>query len=90
MNTVLNFKTEKTLKAEAQKVAKELGLPLGTVLNQLLKEFVREKRVLFTNHPTPSKAVVAELQQMSADVRAGKNLSPSFANAKDAMAWLKS
>jgi len=89
MNTVLNFKTDKRLKQEAKKVAQGLGLPLGTIMNHYLKELVREKKVLFTSHPTPSKAVVEELRVMSKDAKAKKNLSPTFTNAKDAAAWLE-
>lgn len=88
MNTVLNFKTDKRLKEEAKKVAQELGLPLGTIMNHYLKELVREKRVLFTSHPTPSKQVMEDLHVMSKDAKAKKNLSPSFTSAKDASAWL--
>lgn len=88
MNTILNFKTDKALKEEAKKVARELGLPLGTIMNHYLKELVREKKVLFTNHPTPSIRVVSELKAMSREVRARKNVSPTFKDAKTAAAWL--
>lgn len=88
MNTILNFKTDKALKEEAKQVARELGLPLGAIMNHYLKELVREKRVLYTTHPKPSSAVVAELKQMSFEVRAGKNVSPTFSDAKKAEAWL--
>ena len=90
MDTILNFKTDASLKQEAQQVAKRLGLPLGTVMNQYLRHFVAERKVLFTDHPTPSTAVVAELQKQSADVQSSKNLSPTFSNAADAVAWLES
>ena len=88
MNTVLNFKTDKRLKEEAKKVAQELGLPLGTIMNHYLKELVREKKVLFTSHPTPSKQVMEDLRAMSKDAKAKKNLSPAFTNSKEAAAWL--
>ena len=89
MTTILNFKTEKKLKEEAKQVAKDLGLPLGTIMNHYLKELVREKRVLFTDHPTPAKKVVAELRQLSKEAKQNKNVSPAFGTAKDAIAWLE-
>lgn len=52
--TVLNIKTERKLKREAQKVARGLGLPLGTIMNAYLREFVREKRIVFSVPPTPN------------------------------------
>jgi len=88
MNTVLNFRTKKTLKDDAQKVARELGVSLGTVMNLYLEEFVREKKLLLTSHPTPSSAVVTELAHMSAEARAGKHISPKFSDPEDAIAWL--
>jgi len=35
-------------------------------------------------------SVLRELAKMSADIKAGRNLSPMFDNAKDAIAYLKS
>ncbi|MAZ56593.1 hypothetical protein CL653_02280 [bacterium] len=55
-HTILNIKTDKDLKVEAQSVAKELGLPLSTVINAFLRQFVRDKEVTFsadTHRPTP-------------------------------------
>lgn len=43
--TILNIKTDKTLKKQAQEVASELGVPLGTAINAFLKQFVREKEI---------------------------------------------
>jgi addiction module RelB/DinJ family antitoxin len=90
MSITLNFKTDKDLKDEAKKVASDLGLPLGTIMNHYLKEFVREKKVIFANHPTPTKKVVHELKEISKDIRNRKNLSPTFNDTRDAIKWLNS
>jgi len=42
-HTILNLKTDKKLKADAQSLAQELGVPLSTVMNAFLKQFVRER-----------------------------------------------
>jgi addiction module RelB/DinJ family antitoxin len=55
-HTILNIKTDKKLKAKAQKVAGELGVPLSTVMNAFLKQFVRDREITFSAHqyrPTP-------------------------------------
>lgn len=88
MDTILNFKTSKKLKMEAQKVARHLGLPLGTIMNHYLQDFVQDKKVLFTLHPTPSATVVKELQALSLDAQSKKNVSPAFSTSKDAEKWL--
>jgi antitoxin component of RelBE/YafQ-DinJ toxin-antitoxin module len=90
MSITLNFKTDKDLRDEAKKVASGLGLPLGTIMNHYLKEFVRDRKVIFTTHPTPTKKVVHELKEISKDIRDRKNLSPKFRNARDAVKWLRS
>ncbi len=43
MKTVLNVKVDKGVKVKAQKVAKELGIPLSLVVSQILKNFIHEK-----------------------------------------------
>ena len=53
--TILNIKTDKTLKKSAQETAKELGIPLGTAINAFLKQFVREKEIILSaNNFTPT------------------------------------
>ena len=47
-HTILNIKTDKKLKAEAQKIAGEIGVPLSTVINAFLKQFVRDKEITFS------------------------------------------
>ena len=48
MYTTLNIKTEKKLKKEAQLVSKKIGVPLSTVVNSFLKQFVRDQEVIFS------------------------------------------
>lgn len=54
--TILNIKLDKKIKADAQRVSKELGLPLGTAINAFLKQFIREREiVLSSNEFMPSE-----------------------------------
>lgn len=66
--TVLNIKTERKLKRRAQKVARGLGLPLGTIMNAYLREFVREKRIVFSMPPTPNIRTQKLLQDIREDI----------------------
>lgn len=45
MNTTLTIKTDKALKGDAQKVAEILGVPLTTIINAMLRQFVRDKEI---------------------------------------------
>ncbi|MEK7390608.1 MAG: type II toxin-antitoxin system RelB/DinJ family antitoxin [Patescibacteria group bacterium] len=54
--TILNIKTDKSLKKAAQETAEELGVPLSTAINAFLKQFVREKEIVLSADklkPTP-------------------------------------
>lgn len=66
-NTTLTIKTPKKLRNEAKKTAKELGLPLGTVVNAMLRQFVLEKEITLS-----VKKPQDDLKQAMKDLRAGK------------------
>ncbi len=89
MNTAaIYIKTEPKLKKQAQKVAKELGLSLGAVLNAYLKELIVTKTVTFSRRDEiPNKRTAATLRKAEENYKKG-NTSPVFDNAKDAIAWL--
>jgi len=65
--TVLNIKIDKRMKEDAQKVARELSLPLGTIINAYLRELVREKRVVFSIPPAPNRKLQALLKRVRND-----------------------
>ena len=85
----MNIKTDKILKKEAQETAKELGLPLSTVVNAYLREFVREKRVVFSAPLTPNARTAKLLKKIDNDIKKGKNISGPF-NYKEAISHLHS
>jgi len=56
MKTVLNIKTDVDVKKQAQEIARQIGLPLSTVVNAYLKEFIQKKRLLsLLNHKFAQK-----------------------------------
>ena len=81
--TVINIKTDKNLKKDAQTLAKNFGLPLSTIVNTYLREFVREKRIVFSEPPMPNVKTRKILDQAIADIKAGKNLIGPFESAKE-------
>jgi addiction module RelB/DinJ family antitoxin len=76
--TLFSIKTDKKLKKEAQEVAKELGLPLSVVINQYLREFVKEREVTFRAPVKPNAKTGRILGQTAHDIKLGKNVSESF------------
>ena len=87
--TIINIKTDRNLKIEAQKVAGELGLPLGTIINAYLRELIREKKVLFSSPPVPNKKTQKLLKKIDSDIRTGKNSGKPF-TYDEATAYLDS
>ena len=89
MKTVLNVKTDKDVKEKAQALAAHLGIPLSMVVNAYLKEFVYTGEFRLSREPELRPELKNELKKQYADARAGRNMSPSFRNVDDAIAWLK-
>lgn len=88
--TILNVKTDKNLKADAQKVSAELGVPLSTVINAFLKQFVRDKEItLSANQYRPTPYLESILEQAQAEYEAGNFVGP-FKSGKDLIAHIKS
>jgi len=81
--TIINIKTDKLLKNNAKKLAKEFGLPLSAILNSYLKEFVREKRIVFSEPPMPNAKTRKILDMALFDVKKSKNLAGPFYSAQE-------
>jgi addiction module RelB/DinJ family antitoxin len=89
-HTILNIKTDKKLKAEAQKVAAEIGVPLSTVMNAFLKQFVRDKEVTFSAQAyRPTPYLIEIIEEARRDYLAGETSGP-FSTVDDLMEHLNS
>jgi addiction module RelB/DinJ family antitoxin len=76
--TVINVKTDITLKRDAKEVAADLGLPLGTIINSYLRALVRERRVVFSTPPAVNRKTTRLLEDIERDVQKGKNADGPF------------
>tara|TARA_B100000745_G_scaffold291532_1_gene231444 strand:- start:788 stop:1060 length:273 start_codon:yes stop_codon:yes gene_type:complete len=88
MKTVLNVKTDKDVKEQAQALAKHLGVPLSTVVNAYLKEFVHTGEFTLRREPQLKPAVSKRIEKAVNESKQGKGLSPAFTSVEEAMAWL--
>lgn len=86
---LLNIKTDKEVKEEAVKIAAELGVPLSTVINAYLKEFVREKSIQISIEPRLRPEIGKLLEKASEDYRKIKNTSKKFSDAQEALEYLR-
>lgn len=85
---MINIKADKEVKEEAQKIAKDLGLPLSGVINAFLKDFIRSKSISFSIIPKMTPALETLLSGIENDIKKGKNLSPAFSSAEKANSYL--
>lgn len=91
MNTQVIFRIDKKIKARAQKKAKGSGLTFSDILQMATYAYVKNdfEPVLMRKEERLNNKTRRELIKISDDIKKGKNLSPAFDNAKDAIAWLK-
>lgn len=89
MDTTILLKTNKALKDEASKVAKELGVPLTTVINAYLRQFVRERQVVLSMNPLPTKKKIALWESISDEMDRDIKNQKAFSNTEDLFDYLK-
>ena len=90
MKILINIKADKEVKEAAQKVASELGIPLSTIINAYLKQFIKTKEIHFTAEGRLKPAVKRRLDRFTKEVRAGKNVSGPFSSAEEMDEYLNS
>jgi addiction module RelB/DinJ family antitoxin len=90
MKIALHTKIDKDIKERAQSLANELGIPMSTIINSQLREFVRSGTFKVAREPQLKESVWKEVLKASNDAKKGKNISPEFDNIEDAMNWLNS
>ncbi len=91
MTSEVVFKIDKRLKEKAIKKAQDEGLPFTAVLTLATHAYVNgDLDVRLVRQPRLNAKTRRELLKISKDIREGKNLSPLFDNAEQAIAYLKS
>lgn len=89
--TLINIKADTVVKRQAQRKAKALGVPLSTVVNAYLKEFVREPSVTFSIHQPQLRPEVEQLlAQAEKDFATKRHIVGPFSCAEDMDAYLDS
>jgi len=69
--TSILIKTDKKIKEAAQKVAQDIGIPLGTLLNAYLRQVAAERRIMFVSPRKPNSATDRAIK----NAHVGKRLS---------------
>ena len=66
--TMISVKMDRSLKEAAQKTAAGFGLPLGTMINTLLRQVVHRKELLLTTPEVPSAYLKKALREAEKEI----------------------
>lgn len=86
---MVNIKMEPTVKLKAQKIAKQMGIPLSVLINAQLRQLIRDERVMFQVSPRMSPWLEKVVGQVQQDKKIGKNISPAFTDVESAIKYLE-
>ena len=70
--TVINFKTNAKLKAQAKEVLDEMGLNFSIAFNAYLKRLIIEKRIEFTLPEIPNARLRKAIKEADEEYKSGK------------------
>jgi addiction module RelB/DinJ family antitoxin len=90
MKTVLNVKTDRETKEEAQKIARDLGLTLSAIVNAYLKQVVRDRDVYYSTAYRMSPKLEKELEKIESDIKLRRNIFGPFNTADEMIEHLES
>lgn len=84
---IINIRTQVNVKEQFQKVAEELGLGVSALLNALMRQVIRTKRVELEVRPEiPNAYMIRMLKESEEDYRKGDFYS--FEDPKEALKFL--
>ncbi|MCX6716882.1 MAG: type II toxin-antitoxin system antitoxin, RelB/DinJ family [Candidatus Taylorbacteria bacterium] len=72
--TLLTVKTDKNIKKAAKDIAEELGIPLGTLVNAFLRQFIRTKEVTLSSSLMPKRELIFAINESEREFMAGKSI----------------
>ncbi len=90
MTAIINFKADKKIKSEAQKIAETMGLTLSDILNIYLRGFVNKKELYISlqeDESNPSDEFLHKIKEARERFKIGK--TKRFKNNKEIGAYLK-
>lgn len=90
MKAIVNIRTDREVKENAQKLARELGLSLSDVISASLRNFIRTREVYISAVPRMTPELERLLGVIELDIKRRKNLSPAFSSVEEIGVYLDS
>ncbi len=87
-HTTIHIKTDIKTRDDARKVAEDFGFTLTSLVNALLKQIARTKRLTLSMEEEPTQYMLESLKQSEEDIKAGRAIS--FSSGKEALDYVHS
>jgi addiction module RelB/DinJ family antitoxin len=82
-NVLLSIKTDSKTKQDLKSFASELGITSTAFVNMVIKQALRDRKIVLTSNFEPSPYLKKLLEQAEKDIKDNKNLSPTFDSVDD-------
>lgn len=86
--TTIHIKTDVKTRDEAKKVAEDFGFSLTSLVNALLKQIARTRRLTLELDEVPNQYMIESLKKSEEDVKAGRVIS--FESGQEALDYVGS
>jgi addiction module RelB/DinJ family antitoxin len=86
-NTLLSIKTDETTKQELKSFAAELGVSSTALVNMVLRQVLRDKRIVLSTELEPTPYLQQVMKDAETDYRADRNITRTTGK-KQALAHL--
>lgn len=86
-SSIINFRTDKKTKSELIILAKELGVPISTIINAQIKQILRERKITLSASLEPTDYLIKIMEEIEGEI-ATKQLSTNTLTDSEAKAHL--
>jgi len=86
MNTTLTIKMDKKLKGDLKKISAQIGVPVTTIINAHIMQFVRDGSITLSLRPRPEK--IAEWEKLCSEMDAHPEKYKGYDDVEDVISAL--
>jgi len=87
---MMSIKTDKEVKEGVQEFAREIGMPVSTIVNAYFKELLRTREFRVSVPPRMTPYLEGIIEKAEKDYKMKKNLSPILSTPEEIRRYLRS
>ena len=89
MKTMLNVKMDKEVKEGVQEFAREVGMPVSTIINAYLRQILRTRTLTISVPPKMTPYLERTIAAARRDYKQKKNLSPVLSTPEEVSRYFR-